>query len=705
MKFFTTSFVNIDSTAFKKSILLFFLLAFVIYGKSIFNEYAMDDEYVVKDNIQVHKGIKAIPEIFKTTYVIDNKKSSYEYRPLVKATYAIEYQFFKENPHISHFINILLYVLSVIILYVVMLKLFESYHYLFSLSICLVFLLHPIHSEVVLSLKNRDVILSFIGCFYSLYFYLKYAENSKIINLFWGVFFMFFALISKRDSMTFYAIIPFTIWYFKDVSWKKLGVIILLNALPFLFFRLASNNVETRISRKLLFWENPFFVDSTYLDRIPEGIYSIYFYIKLFIFPHPLISYYGYNQVPIVGWSHPVVLITFFLLIVLAFFFFKKIKSKPVWIFGLVYFLVGISMFTNIVKPVVGIVGERFAFIPSVGLCITLIWLVFHYFKVPISKISAKFSAMGTSIFVFLIAVAILFGGKTFSRNKAWKDSYTLYETDVKTATESAHTFSLLAASSVSKIRSNPKMKNAEKKMHVDNAIKYYRESLRILPDYITSLNNLGMVYYTYYNKPEESIPYLEKAIALDTNYSEAYFNYASCHAALKHYDIAEQYYRKVISMYDHAFKMQKVHKIVVDYITQELQKDNVEKKKLKRALKLIDKQLADYLNYDERSIEFINSYYSLSNMFAFNKQYDKIITLNTSAIEKELNSDIPYINIGNVYFMQGDTLKALPYLENAIAHNWNNRFLNTFLSDYYKKEGDEKKSAYYYNLMTKSSK
>jgi hypothetical protein len=85
MKFFTTSFVNIDSTAFKKSILLFFLLAFVIYGKSIFNEYAMDDEYVVKDNIQVHKGIKAIPEIFKTTYVIDNKKSSYEYRPLSKS--------------------------------------------------------------------------------------------------------------------------------------------------------------------------------------------------------------------------------------------------------------------------------------------------------------------------------------------------------------------------------------------------------------------------------------------------------------------------------------------------------------------------------------------------------------------------------------------------------------------------------------------
>ena len=58
----------------------------------------------MKDNALVHKGIKGIPQIFKSTYVIDKMKYSYEYRPLVKATFAIEYQFFKENPHVNSFI-------------------------------------------------------------------------------------------------------------------------------------------------------------------------------------------------------------------------------------------------------------------------------------------------------------------------------------------------------------------------------------------------------------------------------------------------------------------------------------------------------------------------------------------------------------------------------------------------------------------------
>src|ERR1043165_1242183 len=83
-----------------RKVILFLLLGcFLLYGKSIRNNYSMDDEFVVKNNQQVQKGIKAIPEIFRTTYVIDNQKSSYEYRPMVKAAYALECQIFGVNPH------------------------------------------------------------------------------------------------------------------------------------------------------------------------------------------------------------------------------------------------------------------------------------------------------------------------------------------------------------------------------------------------------------------------------------------------------------------------------------------------------------------------------------------------------------------------------------------------------------------------------
>ncbi len=706
MNYFNIAFKNIDKAAFKKCLLFFFLLSFIIFGKSIFNEYAMDDEFVVKDNALVHKGIKGIPQIFKSTYVIDKMKYSYEYRPLVKATFAIEYQFFKENPHVSHFVNILLYLFSVILLFIVLLHLFENYHYLFSFTICILFLVHPLHSEVVMSLKNRDVILSFIGCFSSLYFYLKYAKDFKFINIIWGSFFMLFALLSKKDSITFYAIIPFTIWFFTNISLKRILVILGANALPFLIFWFASKSIENKVVRKLLQWENPLFIDSTILDRIPQGIYSTFFYLKMFILPHPLVAYYGYNQVPIVGWTHPVVLFTILGIGVFIYLLFKNFKNRNIALYGFIYFFIGISMFTNIVKPVVGIVGERFAFIPSVGLCIAAVWLLFTYLKVPYENLQSKVFKLSNGIIVFLVLIIVLYGGKTFSRNKAWKNSYTLYETDVETATESAHTHSLFAAASVNELKVNKKLTMKEKKVHVDNAIKYYKESLRILPDYVTSLNNLGMVYYTYYNKPLDAMPYLEKAIKLDTSYTEAYFNLATCLAAVKEYEKAEKLYLKVIAMYDQSFVLQKSTEIVLVQLKKEIETASKgEMAKLKRAYRIVDRLSREKMKYDEKSIEYINSYYSLSNMYAINKQFDKIIQLNSGAIEKDLKSDVPYINIGNVYFMKGDTLKALPYLEKAITLNWNNRFLNTFLSDYYKRGGDDKKSTYYYNLMTKSSK
>jgi hypothetical protein len=194
----------------RSRILFLFLLCFLLYGKSVKNFYAMDDEFVINGNEQVQKGIKAIPEIFSSTYVVDNHKSSYEYRPVVKALYAVEYQIFGLKPHLSHFFNVLLYALSIVLLYSVLLKLLNHYNPILPFLITLLFLIHPLHSEVVLSLKNRDVILSFIGCLFSLKFYLKYVENNKIYDIIFGAFFLLFALMSKKDSMTYFATVSYT---------------------------------------------------------------------------------------------------------------------------------------------------------------------------------------------------------------------------------------------------------------------------------------------------------------------------------------------------------------------------------------------------------------------------------------------------------------------------------------------------------------
>ncbi|PID92809.1 MAG: hypothetical protein CSA94_02725, partial [Bacteroidetes bacterium] len=75
-----------------------FLLAFMLYGNTILNDYSLDDNYVTKGNPKVAKGIKGIPEILSSHYAElyndDGQMMSFGYRPVVNITYAIEYELF-----------------------------------------------------------------------------------------------------------------------------------------------------------------------------------------------------------------------------------------------------------------------------------------------------------------------------------------------------------------------------------------------------------------------------------------------------------------------------------------------------------------------------------------------------------------------------------------------------------------------------------
>ncbi|MFL5762660.1 MAG: tetratricopeptide repeat protein [Bacteroidia bacterium] len=635
----------------RRIILLLFLGCFLLYGKSIRNEFSMDDEFVIRNNKQVQKGLKAIPDIFRTTYVVDNQKASYEYRPVVKAVFALECQFFGPDPHAGHFFNILLYAFSLILLYFVLLRLLPGYHYILPLLVTLIFMVHPLHSEVVLSLKNRDVILSFMFCLLALRSYLQYADTSKIKYILPGTLFILLALMSKKDSMTYFAVIPFTVWFFKNVPWKKIGIIFLSYLIPILSLKALTAPIHQDIVRNFLQWENPLYINSTLVQRIPTGLYDLYFYVAKFIFPYPLISYYGYNQVPIASWSFPMVWIVLVLLCVTGWYVWKNIMQRKLEVYGIMYFLITISMFTNIVMPVVGIVGERFAYIPSLGLSLLAAWVLLKAFKIPFENKEFNFSGVRNSFWGVSGAILLIFSGMCFSRIADWKTTYSLYLADVQHATESAHANSLIAAASIQEIKEHPRMSMEEKRHHVEDAEKYYLESIRIIPDYVSSLNNLGMVYFTYYNEPDKAIPYLKKAIALDTDYVEAYFNLAICEAKKKNYDAAEKYFLKTIE-------------------------------------------------FDKT---FAGTYFSLSNVYAEEKKYDEILELNQKAMDQGLKFDILPINIGNVWYMRGDTAKAVYYLEQGIAINPNNKKLNSFLASYYKDKGDLEKANKYYDLMRAS--
>ena len=462
------------------------LFAFILYGNTIRNKYCVDDCIVTYYNPTIQKGIKAIPEIFTSLYSVRGNVK-YGYRPVVKATYAIEYKFFGQNPHISHLINILIYAFTCVLLFFILKKLLKSYNIIFPIAITALFLAHPLHTEVVCSLKNRDELLSFLGCLIALHFFIRYVEKDKVKYILTGLFFYLFALLSKASALTFMVIFPLVLYFFSNAKPKKILYIFLSVFVVAVIAHYGPRFYLPPASREKLFLENPLFFETNIWKRFATGFYSLIYYVKLLFYPHPLRFYYGYNMLPVVSWLNGWVILSFFFHLSIFIYSIIKLRAKHILSFAILYYLISISIFANIVKPVMGIVAERYLYASSLGFCIIIAYFIF----IKSAKLSRTFQIAA------LIIILIPYTAKTIERNKDWKDFLTLYSNDIKYLEKSVNANDMLAGELLREINVDLfKAKDiAENKEKIHKAIKYYKQTIKIYPEYYSSYNALGEIY------------------------------------------------------------------------------------------------------------------------------------------------------------------------------------------------------------------
>jgi tetratricopeptide (TPR) repeat protein len=213
---------NSDNKNKKSKSLIYYILigitAFVLYGQSIRNDFNIDDDYVYENHPLVQKGISGIPEIFMSRYNTRDEQY-FGYRPLTIAIYAIEYQFFGINSHSAHFFNILYYIICCLLLFSLMKQIlkqkFPDGYIWISFLIVLIFQTHAIHSEVVLSIKNREEIISLIFSLIATIYALKFYDIRKPLNLIVSVLSLGLAFLAKESAIVFLILIPFIILFFK----------------------------------------------------------------------------------------------------------------------------------------------------------------------------------------------------------------------------------------------------------------------------------------------------------------------------------------------------------------------------------------------------------------------------------------------------------------------------------------------------------
>ncbi|NRA50744.1 MAG: glycosyltransferase family 39 protein, partial [Phaeodactylibacter sp.] len=219
-----------------------FALSFLLYANTLGHDYALDDAIVIYENMFVKDGISGIPGILsKDTFYGFFKEEGKaalvaggRYRPFSLILFAIEVQFFGEQPFVGHLFNGLYYGATTVLLYLLLFQLFRPKHGqskagFIALATCLLFAVHPVHTEVVANVKGRDEILTLMGSLAALYFSLRaFHEKKPLYNIFAGLVF-FLAMMSKENAIMFLFITPLAYYYFTSA---KTGDII-RQSLPF----------------------------------------------------------------------------------------------------------------------------------------------------------------------------------------------------------------------------------------------------------------------------------------------------------------------------------------------------------------------------------------------------------------------------------------------------------------------------------------
>lgn len=215
---------------------LLFAFAFLLYGNTINHEYNFDDALVTQNHRHTSRGVEAIPEIFTSHYYQDEDGYAYEYRPVTLASFAIEHQFFGESPTISHFINVLLYAISGVLLFVLLSSLLPGQGIHFCFLVAFIFIAHPLHTEVVASIKNRDEILALLFAMLSWVFAIKFIHRGYLFLLFPSLIFLVMGILSKMSVVVFVVLIPLSAVFFENVKYKRVFILSFLFAVASVFF-------------------------------------------------------------------------------------------------------------------------------------------------------------------------------------------------------------------------------------------------------------------------------------------------------------------------------------------------------------------------------------------------------------------------------------------------------------------------------------
>ena len=553
-----------------------FILSCAIYFNTLDHGYVLDDSLFITGNDYTLAGLDGIKGIWTNDAFVGAHGQEFDleggrYRPLAITVFALVYEFFGLNPMVGHAMNIVLYGLSCILLYLLLLRLMPDKNEWVPLIAATLFTVHPVHTEVVANIKSIDELMSTFFVMLTLLFLFKKGRKGLIYS---GVFYLL-ALLSKESSLTALALIPATLYFFTDLKVSK----IVKRSLPFLAIAIA-----------YLLWREQFsggfgkgfeasnLMDSPYLhlgfaDKLATITYVCGRYLLLLFWPHPLSWDYSYHEIPDAGWGDFSTLVSLAVYVGLIYFALRSLKNRSIIGYGILFYLFSFSIASNYLINIGTTMGERFIYLPSVGFSIAAAGLIVHLLKINTSD-NFTYKPLWLAPLIIMIPLA---GYATLDRNKAWKDNFTLYETDAPKVPNSARArmyygvelnnkFNIsgdrqLIDKAISELQASvaiyPEFYHAHEALakayqaadnHVE-AFNQYQRVLQIAPRHINSTFQLGVTYARAKNDLPNAITWMEKGITVGYTGPDRFTSLANVYGMAGQFTKALENYNKELQV------------------------------------------------------------------------------------------------------------------------------------------------------------
>jgi len=474
------------------------LITIIVFSSSLNNEilYGWDDGVYIEDSHVQNLSFRNIGHYFSNYYLG-------MYQPLAVLSFGVNYALSGDNATSYHFINLLLHLLNVFLVYILIRRI--SGKELTAFLVALLFAIHPMHVESVSWIATRSNLLYSVFFILALISYHKYLENrANKSHLLLTYLWFLLSLFSKSMAVT----LPLILLLFdylvdKKINWKKI-----IEKIPFLLLSLIFGLVAVKAASTSGHIEN-LQLDYTFIDRIFLVSYALLFYLFKLFFPFHLSAIYTYpdkvnGMLPWEYYASLAVLILIMIWIV------RMQRNKRVFVFGSLFFVFCLSAVLPVVWSRIFITADRYTYIAYIGIFFILAKLISGFAE----NRSMKARKWRPFVNGLLIIYLLFFTVKSYQRNHFWKDTDSLLTHVI----QQGKTKEDVAAGYFYRGSLEDSGQNFRK------AFEDYSSALQYNPEYTLAYNNRGILKGRMQDF-EGALQDFNKAIANKPDYAEAYYN------------------------------------------------------------------------------------------------------------------------------------------------------------------------------------